>query len=81
MELAGIQATYSKNENTFRIYKLSSKTFGKWRCHIFAVQFSYVLELKLGTDVVRDRTARWEKDSQRKLGKPASQPAGRPGNS
>ena len=46
LELAGIQATYSKNENTFRIYKLSSKTFGKWRCHIFAVRFSYVLELK-----------------------------------
>ena len=33
------------------------------------------------TDIVRDRTARWQKDSQRKLGKPASQPAGRPGNS
>ena len=28
------------------------------------------------TYIVQHRTARWEKDSQRKLGKPASQPAG-----
>ena len=27
------------------------------------------------TDIVHHRTARWEKDSQRKPGKPASQPA------
>ena len=30
------------------------------------------------TDIVHHRTARWEKDSQRKPGKPASQPDSKP---